>query len=478
MSGRRVNISSAILRAIKVFGGVQMASNICSIALNKLVALWIGPVGFGLFSLYNSAIDMLRSATSLGIRTSSVRDIAIASESGDSHRLGRIVSVVRRWGWFIGLFGAITTMALAPALSQWSFGNSRHIWDFIILASALLFSGITHCELAILQGVEKMRQLANASLSGAVGGLALSIPLFYFLRTDSILLSVIVYHVALLASVLLFRYRNPHPARLSNQEAAKEGGAFVKLGIFMTVSEFVTMLFNYIFVAYLNHRAGTEIVGFYQAGYSLVGRYVSLVFTALSMEYYPRLARICHSRKRLRVFVSQEINMLMLTLVPLISIFLSARELIVWLLYSDEFHTIIPYISIALAGTLFKAYSWAMALVIVAKGDGKIYILTESASTVTGFLLNIAAYNLWGLDGLGFSYAVWYACYSLIIGAVYLRRYHLSVARAANIGTIAACVFIALLIMMLFAGWDITVYIVSSIATVGCILTIRRMTRR
>ena len=50
MSDNRVNISSTILRAIKMFGGVQVVSNICSVVLNKLVAVWIGPAGMGLFS--------------------------------------------------------------------------------------------------------------------------------------------------------------------------------------------------------------------------------------------------------------------------------------------------------------------------------------------------------------------------------------------------------------------------------------------
>ena len=73
----------------------------------------------GLFSIYNATIDMLRSATSLGLRQSSVRDIALADESHDDRQLARMVAVVRRWAWFISLFGAITTMALAPLLSRW-----------------------------------------------------------------------------------------------------------------------------------------------------------------------------------------------------------------------------------------------------------------------------------------------------------------------------------------------------------------------
>ena len=76
------------------------------------------------------------------------------------------------------------------------------------------------------------------------------------------------------------------------------------------------------------------------------------------MEYYPRITRVCHSRLRTRVFASQEVNIMMLCLLPIISIFLIARELIVSILYSGEFRAIIPYISFAIVGTVMRAYSW------------------------------------------------------------------------------------------------------------------------
>ena len=240
-----------------MFGGVQVVSNICSVVLNKLVAVWIGPAGMGLFSIFNSAIDMLRSGTSLGLRTSAVRDIAMAHGSGDTKALNRTVAVVRRWAWFISIFGAVSTMALAPALSLWSFGSTDHLWDFVLLACVLLFNGFANSELAILQGLEKLKRLANASLLGTVMGLVLSIPLFYWLRIDSILISLIVYHASLLVAALIYRHKGSAKVTVSNKEALREGSAFVQLGLLMTLSEFITMLFNYIFSAYLNRVAGT-----------------------------------------------------------------------------------------------------------------------------------------------------------------------------------------------------------------------------
>ena len=208
----------------------------------------------------------------------------------------------------------------------------------MLLACVLLFNGFANSELAILQGLEKLKRLANASLLGTVMGLVLSIPLFYWLRIDSILISLIVYHASLLVAALIYRHKGSAKVTVSNKEALREGSAFVQLGLLMTLSEFITMLFNYIFSAYLNRVAGTEIVGFYQAGYSLVGRYFGLIFTAIGMEYYPRITRVCHSRLRTRVFASQEVNIMMLCLLPIISIFLIARELIVSILYLSLIH--------------------------------------------------------------------------------------------------------------------------------------------
>lgn len=477
MSDDSTNISRTIFRAAKWLGGAQVMSNLCSIILNKLVALWIGPIGMGLFSIYNATIDMLRSATSLGLRQSSVRDIALADESHDDRQLARMVAVVRRWAWFISLFGAITTMALAPLLSRWSFGDSSHLWHFVALSAALLLLGFTHCELSILQGTERIKRLAWASLSGTVIGLLLSIPLFYFFREDSILLSVIAYHVALFGSAWFFRHKGVAKAKVSNKEAIREGATFVRLGLFMTLSEFVTMLSTYIFSAYLNRTAGTEIVGFYQSGYSLIGRYVALILTALGTEFYPRLSKVCTSHLRTRVFVAQEINIIMLCMLPFVSLFLLCRECIVWLLYTSEFHVIIPYISWAIVGCVLRAFSWFMAYTIIAKGDGKTYLFTESLSVVIGFLLNVICYNVWGLEGLGIAFMLWYAFYCLIIAIVYSIIYKYTLPIPTLILSLSVFCLMLGLKQMLDFGLIIPSIIVTLLLTAASITRLRKILR-
>ena len=197
MADKRGNISRMAMKAMGIFGGVQVIGILCSIIRTKLVALWIGPVGIGLFGLFNNALEMISTGTNLGIRSSSVRDISQAMEGRNPNLVARIVTVVRKWSLWLGLVGALFTLALAPLLSQVTFGDSTHIWGFVALSIAVLLQALTNGEYAVLQGTARLKRLASVTLWGTIVGLAVSIPLFYLLRERSILPSILAYALAL-----------------------------------------------------------------------------------------------------------------------------------------------------------------------------------------------------------------------------------------------------------------------------------------
>lgn len=426
----RNNISRLILKAIGIFGGVQAVGIICSIIRTKLVAIWLGPVGVGLFGLFNNALEMLNTATNLGIRSSSVRDISQALDRHDSTLVGRIIGVVRRWSLWLGLGGALLTLILAPLLSQWTFGSPSYLWGFVALSAAVLLMAVTNGEQAVLQGTAQLKRLANVSLWGTILGLAVSVPLFYWLRERSVIPSIIAYALANALMAFLLRDRKYPHQTVSRRETAAIGAGFVKLGIYMTVGTFVTILMGYVFNAWLNQHDGTTAVGHYQAGYTLINKYTGLILAALGMEYFPRLSRVATHRSRLRIFVSQEINITLLVMAPVIAWFIVLRDPIVRLLYSTDFLVVEGMITWGIVGTAMRALSWCMAFVILAKGDGPTYVVTESLSAVLGLALNIVCYLTWGLTGLGIAFTLWYLAYVLIVGCVYFFRYKLTLSPA------------------------------------------------
>lgn len=419
-------LSRTIIKAMSIFGSIQVFNILCSIIRTKLIALWIGPAGMGLFAIFNSAIEMICNITNLGLRTSSTRNIS--QESENSNNLNRICTTVRRWSIALGLLGAITIALASPLLSQMSFGDRNHIWGYIALSIAVMANAITNGEHAILQGTALLRKLAKASLYGAFSGLILSIPLFYFLGEDSIIPSIICYSL----SVLFFSYmlRNKSVGiqgeTLSLKDTINLGKDFLKLGAFITLTDIVSQTANYIFISYLNNVSSTEAVGYYQAGYTLISKYTGLILSALCFEYYPRLSRVAHSKVKLNIFVSQEINIALMVLTPIITAFIIFSRLIITILYTPDFLAIETFISLGIIGMIFRAVSWCMAFVVLAKGEGKIFFTTETISTIVFLTSYISLFNLFAVDGFGMAFILWYFIYTLIIGYIYYRRFKLS----------------------------------------------------
>lgn len=464
-------LSARILKTMSIFGGVQVVNIVCSVIRTKLVALWIGAAGVGLFALFNSAIDMIGAFSRLELRSSSVREIASAGS-----RLEYICVVVRRWSWMLGIAGAFLMIILSPFLSQWTFGDDNHTLSFIILSVTIMLFSITDGENAILQGTSMLKELARSSMIGVAVSVAISIPLFYFFKIDGILPAIISYFIVTATVTFIFRRKPQKPIpKISVKETITEGTGFISLGIYMTVSVFMGLLVSYIFMAYLNWTADTSTVGHYQAGFSLVNRYMGLLFAAIAMEYYPRLAQVIDSRMRTSVFVSHEMKIAIWILIPVIAFFITFNKLIVNIFYSSEFEIIIPFITLAVVGTIFRAIALCLTYTILARGDGKFYLLTEAVSALTGLSLNVIFYNTWGFYGLGFSYILWFLTYAISVALVYRVRYRLKLGYGIGrlilfaLATSSLC-----LLLSFFVGWWATL----AVAVITSFFTAKRLIRR
>ncbi|MDE6207934.1 MAG: oligosaccharide flippase family protein [Muribaculaceae bacterium] len=449
-SSNSSSITAKVLRAMGVFGGVQVMGILCSVVRTKLVALWIGPAGVGLFTLYNSTIDFLSTTSQLNLRQSSVRDL---SRAADSESATRMAAVVRLLALILGLAGTLATALLAPLLSRLTFGDSTHTVSFIILSPMVLLSAIAAANWAVMQGSNRLKALAKSTMWATVTATVTAVPLLWFFRLAGVVPVLLTFS----AANALFSYIYSRPLQhtpCSLRRAWADGRPILALGMYMTLSAGVTLLASYFFAAWLNRHSGESAVGLYQAGYTLINSYVGLLFTAISMEYYPRLAAVAHSRLRSQVMVSHEIKVAMCLLMPILAAFMGLRGLAVRILYSDAFEAVLPYIGLAAVGLVLRASSWCMAYTMLARGDGRTYVVTEALSAGVYVAANIIAWPRWGFIGLGAAYIVWYGLYWLICYAVFRHRYRMHLGRGISCLTVATLgVAITALALDILAGW-------------------------
>jgi O-antigen/teichoic acid export membrane protein len=399
----------SIMKATSLFGGVQVFNIIIAIIRSKLVAVLLGPAGMGIMGLLSSTTGLVSSLTNFGLGTSAVRDIAAANESGNKNRINKVVTVFRRLVWITGLLGVGSTFILAPWLSELTFGNKEYTVAFIWLSITLLFNQLTSGQNVLLQGMRKLKYLAKANMLGSFIGLIISAPLYYYYRIDGIVPAIILTALFSLAISWYFAEKiKIKRAVVTTEETIFEGKGMLKMGFMLSLSGLITAGASYLVRIFISNTGSLEDVGLYNAGFAIIGTYVGLVFTAMSTDYYPRLSSVAHSNKKGNLLINQQAEIALLILSPILAIFLIFINWAVIVLYSTEFIPVNELIQWAALGMYFKAASWAIGFVLLAKGASQIFFWSEVAANAYLLLFNILGYKYFGLTGLGFSFLISY----------------------------------------------------------------------
>lgn len=440
------SLTARVLRALSVFGSIELITMVCTVIRTKLVAIWIGAAGVGIISLYNSTMEMLRAMMQLNLRQSAVRQISAAPASSRAVE----VSAARRCGIAIGLVSAIITAILAPLLSRLTFDSPDYTIGFLFLALTMAATAVTAARSAILQALGQLQALARASLRAALLSTVAAMVLFYYFRFDAIVPVLMVFPFSTLFFLLL--ERRGLPAKVKSPEVTPAMKAMMRLGGWLTVAASITLVADYVLRVYINNVASFDMLGYFQAGYTIVNSYIGIFFTAISMEFFPRLSATISRPVMTRTVVAHEISVISWLLLPMIIIFLSADSLILQLLYSRDFLVALPYLSIAIIATLPRGASWCLAYVIISKGDGRAYVITEALSAAVMLGAAIPLWHSLGLPGLGLAYLIQYILYTATTYFVYRRRYGLdlpfSVKWLVVITPVVAAVALALKVIL------------------------------
>ena len=254
----------SIFKATSLFGGVQVYQILIQIIRSKFIAVILGPAGVGIQGLYHTATQMVKDISSLGLSQSAVRDVSEANSTGDSAKVNRTVSVLRRLVWFTGLLGAAIVLLMSPLLSKWSFGSYDYTIPFAFLSVTLLLDQLAAGQKVVLQGLRRLKDLAKASALGSTVGLVITIPLYYFFKVDGIVPTLILYSASvLLISWLFSRKVKINKEQLSTKEVFTEGRLMMSLGIAMSVSAILASATSYILRSYIRSVGGIDEVGLY-----------------------------------------------------------------------------------------------------------------------------------------------------------------------------------------------------------------------
>jgi len=151
---------STILKSSAQIGVSQVLVIAIGIIRAKVMAILLGPAGFGLMGLYQSIVDLAASAGGMGVGSSGVRQIAAAAGSDDRTKIAQTVTALRSTSLVLGGLGAALLAVFAKQVSTLTFGDTTHTWAIIFVAAAVFFRIVTAGQNALIQGLRRVSDLA------------------------------------------------------------------------------------------------------------------------------------------------------------------------------------------------------------------------------------------------------------------------------------------------------------------------------
>ncbi len=396
-----------ILKTTGLFASLRVLSILVNIATSKLIAVFVGVSGIGLYGIYTSALSLITTVSDLGVSKSSIRNIAKAEGENNKEEVEKTISIVSKLIYITGGLGSLITILLSFQISKWSFGTTSYWVSFVFLGLCVFFTILKNGQSAMLQGLRKYKLITTSTIYSSLLSLIVSVPLIYFLKEDSIvyviLAGAVIAFVVTKLNLKKIEYTfSETKVRLTRQNSTD----IIKLGLAMMWLSFLVALSGYVIRAFISNYGTLSDLGYFQAGFQIISGYFGIIFTSMTTDYFPRISAIQNDNQKLKQEVNQQTIITLLLICPLVVVLPFVMPYVIKILYTSGFEQTIDYVNIALFGIVFQAGSQTMDMVLLAKNNSKVFTISIFVFRVFFLATNIIGYNLLGILGLGISFSI------------------------------------------------------------------------
>jgi PST family polysaccharide transporter len=461
-----------VLKSSAMIGGSLMLGNVGIGAIRtKAMALMLATGGVGLMGTYWSISELVRSVAGMGINSSGVREIAESVGTGDSHRIARTVTTLRRVALVLGALGGVFLVIFSRWVSRWSFGDYEHSGSIALLGLAVLFGEISAAQSALVQGMRRVSDLAKINILGALYGTVFSVPIVYFywrrgVPEQGVVPSLVcVAAMNILTSWWFARKVKVEPVPLTMKEIRTEASGLLKMGVAFMSSGLMLMGSAYLVRVIVWRRLGEHAAGNYQAAWQLGGLYVNFILQAMAADFFPRLSAVANDNKECNRLVNEQAEVGLLIAGPGLLGTLSLAPLIIIAFYSHKFGDAVQVLRWICLGMAMRVVSWPMGSILLAKGLRNLFFWSELVSNAIYIGLIWFGVQVLGLKGTGIAFFAYYVVYAI---GIYIIVRRLSGFRWSPINRRLALVFVPLVVIVFVGGNFLSM---ATTAVVGATLT-------
>jgi len=410
-------------KGIAIFGGLQVYKIFTSIVTTKISALFLGPIGVGIYGLISSTLATLESLTSCGLGISAIRNFASADKKGDINLVSKIYQILLRLCFISGVIGCLFCTIFSKWLSKLAFGTEEQAWAFALVSITLIFTQLISAQGAILVGLGKLKTISKMRIGVSTLTLFLTVPLYYFFNDRGIvpviLGSSLIYFA--LSSYYSNKVKLPKISVSQDEISTISKGLFIT-GIAISLSYTLVALSGYFIRIFIANYGDEVTVGLFISSFALVNTYLGLIFSSIESDFYPRLSGTVSSKVEFERTLSEEMELVLLLVIPLVTFLMVYSQPVLSIFYSSKFFAAKNLIIWSSLSMVAKVPGWACSIAIISIGKNKLYFWNQLIYTLYQLIFNMIGFYCAGLLGIGISYFIGQCLYS--VQTIYIVKRH------------------------------------------------------
>jgi len=409
------------LKTSVLSGVATILSMLMGFVLNKVLAVYIGPAGFGIIGQFQSFLSILQLWATGGVTTGTVKYTAEFRD--DTVQKHAFWSMAVRISLVLTTVCSTFTYVFSDELSSLVLKNTGYAYVFELLAFVIFFFVFNQFLLSVLNGQKEIKRLLLINIItsvvklGLVGWLAAAYGVQGALR--GLVLVQLVMCVASL--VLVFRLDWFNWRAFAGAYDSQKVKLLLGFTLMAVVGGITAPISQLLVRDYIGESLSWAAAGQVQGLWTISDAYLAVLSSVLAIYFLPRLSEIkSGSLLRHEVFSALKIVLPVLLVSSLIVIVLSKEVVLV--MFTEEFLPIVDLFLWQFVGNIMKGTAFLFSFIMLAKAMIKMFIATQIIFSSSFVLLSIICVDESGLVGVAQAYAINYTIYFVVVLGVFMHK--------------------------------------------------------
>lgn len=413
-----------ILRSSSIIGGASVINILIGLLRIKVVAVLLGPAGVGLVGILQNLMATASTVAALGFGTVGTRQIAEAAGREDQPG----IDTARRalfWGTLgLAVLGGVLLWALRHVLADKVLADPSLAPLVGWLAVGVALTIASGSQGALLTGMRRVGDIARVQVYSAFMSAALGIGAIWLLGEAGLLLFILAGPISgfVIGHLYVARLPKVQSPAVPLPALAGQWKTMARLGTAFMVAGLVGVLGQLAVRTLVQRELGAESLGYFQAAWMISMTYLGFVLGAMGTDYYPRLTAAIHDHATANRLVNEQTEVALLLAGPVLLGMLALVPWVIPLLYTAEFAPAASILRWQILGDVLKIVSWPLGFVILAAGDGRTFVLSESAAMAVFVGITWLALPWLGIQATGVGFLLMYMVYLPLVYWLARRR--------------------------------------------------------